>query len=108
MYDFIVSQGQEESTKDKTSNNPKHKMITEPPAEKMPWNHQLGFIAQDIKNTKVGDLVVVKGENGELGYINNSYINIIAGALQYEINLKDKQISELEKRITILEKMLNK
>ena len=69
-------------------------------------NKQVGFIAQDIKNTKVGDLVVVKGENGELGYINNSYINIIAGALQYEINIRDKQIKELISKIEVLEKVI--
>lgn len=51
-------------------------------------NYQIGIIAQDIENTKLGEYIVNgKSENGDkLSIIQNNYINTIVGALQVAIN----------------------
>ena len=70
---------------------------------------EYGFITQDMYDDKVGETLIVKDEeNGEM-YSTGSYISSVAGALQYEINLRDKQIKELISKIEELEKaVLNK
>lgn len=63
-------------------------------------NRQIGFIAQDIENTKVGKYLVSKDKDGILGYESSNWPSIIAGALQQEI--RDRQASDKE-----LKDMLN-
>ena len=57
---------------------------------------QIGFIAQDIVNTKVGSRMITEDSEGVLGYETGNYTTIIAGALQEEIKLRDAQIDELK------------
>lgn len=69
-----------------------------------------GFIAQDVLYTKVGS-EIVQLENpddldSELSVNQGNYINVIAGALQEEIKIRDEQISELNQRITKLEAII--
>lgn len=59
-------------------------------------NEQIGFIAQDIVNTKVGSRMITEDSEGVLGYETGNYTTIIAGALQEEIKLRDAQIDELK------------
>lgn len=67
---------------------------------------EYGFITQDMYEDKVGETLIVKDEeNGDM-YSIGSYISSVAGALQYEINLRDKQIEKLENRLEKLEKLL--
>ena len=67
---------------------------------------EYGFITQDMYDDKVGETLIVKDEeNGDM-YSTGSYISSVAGALQYEINLRDKQIEKLENRLEKLEKLL--
>lgn len=67
---------------------------------------EYGFITQDMYNDKVGETLIIKDkENGDM-YSTGSYISSLAGALQYEINLRDKQIEKLENRLEKLEKLL--
>lgn len=65
-----------------------------------PQDSQIGFIAQDIENTKLGQYIVVgdssKGDN--LMVHQNNYINTIAGALKIAIN----KIETLETEINNL------
>lgn len=67
---------------------------------------KLGFIAQDIADSKVGSLIVGDWE-GQLTYNLNNYVSSLGGAIQYEIALRDTQIMDLEDRITELENRLN-
>jgi hypothetical protein len=55
---------------------------------------QLGFIAQDVQNSKVGEFLIKKDEEGTLSYSLASYVNILAGALQDAL----KRIEELENK----------
>lgn len=57
-------------------------------------NRQIGFIAQDIENTKVGKYLVTKDKEGILGYESSNWPSIIAGALQQEI--RDRQAADKE------------
>lgn len=57
-------------------------------------NRQIGFIAQDIENTKVGRYLVSKDSEGILGYESSNWPSIIAGALQQEI--RDRQAADKE------------
>lgn len=70
------------------------------------FENKLGFIAQDIQDTKVGTLIVGDWE-GHLAFNTNNYVSTIGGALQYEIALRDVQIADLEARIEELENKLN-
>ncbi len=63
---------------------------------------EYGFITQDMYNNIVGESLIIRNENGDMFSI-NSYISSIAGALQYEINLRDQQIAALLERIEALE-----
>lgn len=64
---------------------------------------QIGFIAQDIRNTDVGSLFVY-GEDGNMNYSPAGFTSVVAKALQEEIKHRDKQIALLEARINSLEK----
>lgn len=57
-------------------------------------NRQIGFIAQDIENTKVGKYLVTKDSEGILSYESSNWPSIIAGALQQEI--RDRQAADKE------------
>ena len=64
-------------------------------------DEKLGFIAQDIVNTKVGEKVIVcnRDRDDTLGYDNGNFEAVLAGALQVAI----KKIEELEAKIQELE-----
>ena len=57
-------------------------------------NRQIGFIAQDVENTKVGKYLVTKDKEGILSYESSNWPSIIAGALQQEI--RDRQAADKE------------
>lgn len=70
-------------------------------------NHEeFGFIADDIANTKIGRKLII-GEEGGYQYSIGSYIGVLLGTLQYEINIRDNQIKKLENRIIELENKIN-
>ena len=62
---------------------------------------QIGFIAQDIRNTKIGSMFVY-GEDGNMSYSPTGFTSVIAKALQEEIATRDTQIAELSKQISLL------
>ena len=64
-------------------------------------DEKLGFIAQDIVDTKVGEKIIVcnRDRDDTLGYDNGNFEAVLAGALQVAI----KRIEELENRINELE-----
>lgn len=66
---------------------------------------QIGFIAQDIRNTDVGSLFVY-GEDGNMNYSPTGFTSVVAKALQEEIKYRDKQIELLEEKIKLLEKKI--
>lgn len=70
-----------------------------------------GFIAQDILYTKVGSEIVQLADkedlDSELAYNQSNYISTIAGALQEEIIIRDKQIDDLQNQINELKEILN-
>ena len=70
-----------------------------------------GFIAQDILYTKVGSEIVQLADkedlDSELAYNQSNYISTIAGALQEEIIIRDKQIDDLQSQINELKEILN-
>ena len=67
---------------------------------------QIGFIAQDVRNTDVGSLFVY-GEDGNMSYSPSGFTSVIAKALQEEIKYRDKQIALLEEKIKALEKKVD-
>lgn len=67
-------------------------------------NRQIGFIAQDIENTKVGRYLVTKDSEGILSYESSNWPSIIAGALQQEI--RDRQAADKE-LMDILNSIIN-
>ena len=69
-------------------------------------NIEYGFIAQDLVNSEAGKSILIDSEYGYM-YSIGSYVSTVAGALHYEINLRDQQIEELTRRIEELEKFLN-
>ena len=68
---------------------------------------EYGFIAQDFARSSIGENLVIDNEEGYM-YSIGSYISSIAGALQYEIKLRDKQIEELMEKVSLLENSSNK
>lgn len=64
------------------------------------------FIAQDIANTKVGKKFVTKDTNGYLGYDLGAYLNIAIGAMQEEMRVRDKEISELREELNLFKNEL--
>ena len=60
---------------------------------------KIGFIAQDIVDTKIGDKILsFNRDESTLGYDTSSYTNVIVGALQQAI----KKIEDLEEEIKTL------
>jgi hypothetical protein len=62
---------------------------------------RIRFIAQEIENSELAKYILIKDEldNGKhiYGVDNYAYTTAIHGALQYEIELRDKQYEELKK-----------
>lgn len=81
-----------------------NKTVEEMPNEEV--DSQIGFIAQDIKNTDVGSLFVY-GEDGNMSYSPAGFTSVVAKALQEEIKYRDKQITLLEEKIKALEKKVD-
>jgi hypothetical protein len=59
---------------------------------------EYGFVTSDMYDNSVGESLITRNDNGDYFSI-NSYISTIAGALQYEINLRDEQIATLNQMI---------
>ena len=81
-----------------------NKTVEEMPNEEV--DSQIGFIAQDIRNTDVGSLFVY-GEDGNMSYSPAGFTSVVAKALQEEIKYRDKQIELLEAKIKLLEKKVD-
>ena len=81
-----------------------NKTVEEMPNEEV--DSQIGFIAQDIRNTDVGSLFVY-GEDGNMNYSPSGFTSVVAKALQEEIKYRDKQIALLEEKIKLLEKKVD-
>lgn len=62
-------------------------------------NRQIGFIAQDIKDSKVGKYLITEDDQGILGYETANWTSIIAGALQHEIRTREAETKELRDMI---------
>ncbi len=61
--------------------------------------NNLNVIAQDIADTKIGSLFTEKDDEGNLiFFINQNYLSVIVGALQYEM----KKSEELEIKVNQL------
>ena len=66
---------------------------------------KLGFIAQDIVDTKIGEKITTYSQDSEegkgdnyLGYDTSNYTNVLAGALKEAIN----EIEKLKEEIKVL------
>lgn len=62
-------------------------------------NRQIGFIAQDVKDSKVGKYLVTEDDQGILGYETSNWTSIIAGALQHEIRTREAETNELREMV---------
>lgn len=67
---------------------------------------EYGFITQDLYDNSVGESLLIKNKEGDMFSI-NSYVSSIAGALQYEINLRDEQIDALTEIVEELKKKID-
>lgn len=74
-------------------------IVDEQRTEDAMYKHNIGFIAQDIENTKVGKKIITKDSQGMLAYQSGSYVSVLAGALQQAI----MEIEELKKKINGVE-----
>jgi hypothetical protein len=70
------------------------------------FDNKIGFIAQDLQDSYVGQLIVGEWE-GQLSYNLNNYVSVLGGALQYDIMFRDEQIAILENTIADLEARIN-
>ena len=74
-------------------------------------NLHMGFVAQEIEDSELAKYILIKDDLENGGYIygvdNYAYTTAIHGALQYEIELRDKQIEELRQEIAELKSLLN-
>lgn len=70
------------------------------------FDNKIGFIAQDLQDSYVGQLIVGEWE-GQLSYNLNNYVSVLGGALQYDIMFRDEQIAILENTIADLETRIN-
>lgn len=66
-------------------------------------HRQIGFIAQDIKDTLVGKKIITEDNNGLLGYETGNFTSAIAGALKQEILERESEIKELKEIIKDLQ-----
>ena len=62
-------------------------------------NRQIGFIAQDVKDSKVGKYLVTEDDQGILGYETSNWTSIIAGALQHEIRTREAETNEFREMV---------
>ena len=62
-------------------------------------NRQIGFIAQDVKNSKVGKYLVTEDDQGILGYETSNWTSIIAGALQHEIRTREAETNGIREMV---------
>ena len=62
-------------------------------------NRQIGFIAQDVKDSKVGKYLVTEDDQGILGYETANWTSIIAGALQHEIRTREAETNEFREMV---------
>ncbi len=79
--------------------------------EKQLADEQIGFIANDIIDTEIGQTFLYDcSEDGEqdIMFSQSGYTTVIARALQEEIMVRENKILELENRIAELENKLNK
>ena len=63
-------------------------------------SRQIGFVAQDIKDSKVGKYLITEDNQGILGYETANWTSIIAGALQHEIRTREAETKALREIIT--------
>ena len=73
---------------------------------------KLGFIAQDIVDTKVGEKIIVcnRDRDDTLGYDNGNFEATIAGALKVNIlnsEATQKEVNELKNKVSELEELVN-
>ena len=73
--------------------------------EHEPQDSQIGFIAQDIRDTEIGSMFVY-GEDGNMNYSPSGFTTVVAKALQEEIKTRDLEIEALKNRLKILEEKL--
>lgn len=69
----------------------------------------IGFIAQDIADTEIGDRILYYTEDGGYGYSLSNYVTTIAIALQHSINEVEElkaENKELKDRLAKIEAML--
>lgn len=59
----------------------------------------IGFIAQDLEGSKVGEEIIRRGRDGILSYDSGNYQNVLAGALKEALN----KIDILERKLSVLE-----
>ena len=67
---------------------------------------QIGFIANEYEDTKVGDRLLSRNEAGALAYNGDNLLFATIGALQEEVRTKDEEIANLKSRLEKIEAML--
>ena len=70
-----------------------------------PEDSQIGFIAQDIRNTEVGSMFVY-GEDGNMNYSPSGFTTVVAKALQEEIKYRDQEIAQLKEELSLIKEKL--
>lgn len=73
--------------------------------EHEPQDSQIGFIAQDIRNTEVGSMFVY-GEDGNMNYSPSGFTTVVAKALQEEIKYRDQEIAQLKEELSLIKEKL--
>ena len=70
-------------------------------SSKKDMNLHMGFVAQEIEDSELAKYILIKDETEDGDYVfgvdNYAYTTAIHGALQHEIELRDKQFEELKK-----------
>lgn len=70
-------------------------------SSKKDMNLHMGFVAQEIEDSELAKYILIKDETEDgdhvFGVDNYAYTTAIHGALQHEIDLRDKQFEELKK-----------
>jgi hypothetical protein len=68
---------------------------------------QIGFVANEYEDTKVGDRLFSRDEKEDtLTYNTNNLLFSTIGALQEEVRIRDEKIASLENRLAAIEKLL--
>ena len=73
--------------------------------------HNVGFIAQDVADTPVGNEFIFKGEDGVYQYNMQGYVGVLAVALQSSIKENESLkecVKDLKERVNDLEERLSK